>query len=154
MGFLYAFHLLLDFPLRECPLWSKTCGLVGMWRILLKICWSAPDQHGRGGGSINSELRCCRWGERGGGGVDWQSSQRRSAERLKFVGGEGGEGREGGWSTVKSERICREVEICRCGGMGGGVDRWSTWKGSVKTLQGLPLTTLILGGGSIDGQLG
>ena len=28
-------------------------------------------------------------------GVNRQSSQRRSAERLKFVGGEGGEGRGG-----------------------------------------------------------
>ena len=28
----------------------------------------------------------------------------------------------------------------------GGVDRHSTWKGSTKTLEGLPLTMLILGG--------
>ena len=28
-----------------------------------------------------------------------------------------------------------------------GVDQCSTWKGSAKTLQGLPLTMLILGGG-------
>ena len=27
-----------------------------------------------------------------------------------------------------------------------GGDRWSTWEGSAKTLQGLPLTMLILGG--------
>ena len=43
-------------------------------------------------------------------------------------GGRGGEG-EGGRSTVKSEKICREVEICRWGGRGGE-------------------------GGSIDSQLG
>ena len=35
-----------------------------------------------------------------------------------------------------------------------GVNCRSTSKGSAKTLQGLPLTMLILGGGSIDGQLG
>ena len=34
-----------------------------------------------------------------------------------------------------------------------GVDQQSTWKGSAKTLQGLPLTMLILGG-LIDSQLG
>ena len=28
----------------------------------------------------------------------------------------------------------------------GGVDQQSPWKGSMKTLQGLPLTMLILGG--------
>ena len=32
--------------------------------------------------------------------------------------------------------------------VGGGVDQQSTWKGSAKTLQGLPLTMLILGGWS------
>ena len=32
---------------------------------------------------------------------------------------------------------------------GEGVDRWSTWKGSSKTLEGLPLTMLILGGQSM-----
>ena len=35
-----------------------------------------------------------------------------------------------------------------------GVNQHSTWKGSAKTLEGLPLTMLILGGGSIDTQLG
>ena len=47
-------------------------------------------------------------------------------------------------------------ESCRWGGRGrGGVDRQSTWKGSAKTLQGLPLTMFIYpGGGVIDGQLG
>ena len=35
-----------------------------------------------------------------------------------------------------------------------GVDQQSTWEGSTKTLQGLPHTVLILGGGSIDSQLG
>ena len=30
--------------------------------------------------------------------------------------------------------------------LGGGVDQHSTWKGSTKTLEGLPLTMLILGG--------
>ena len=29
----------------------------------------------------------------------------------------------------------------------GGVDQRSTWKGSANTLQGLPVTVLILGGG-------
>ena len=35
------------------------------------------------------------------------------------------------------------------GGEGRGVDRRSPWKGSTKTLQGLPLTMLILGGGQL-----
>ena len=30
---------------------------------------------------------------------------------------------------------------------GWGVNQQSTWEGSMKTLQGLPLTVLILGGG-------
>ena len=34
-----------------------------------------------------------------------------------------------------------------CGG--GGVNQWSAWKGFVMTLQGLPLTMLILGGQSM-----
>ena len=47
-------------------------------------------------------------------------------------------------------------EICRWGGRGGegmGVNQWSTWKGSVMTLEGSPLTMLILGE-LIDTQLG
>ena len=36
----------------------------------------------------------------------------------------------------------------RGGRGGGGVDQHSTWKGSVKTLEGSPLTMLILGGRS------
>ena len=33
-----------------------------------------------------------------------------------------------------------------------GVNQWSTWRGSAKTWQGLPVAVLIWG--SIDGQLG
>ena len=43
------------------------------------------------------------------GGVDQQRTQ-----RLSFVGGGGGQ------SALNSERMCREVEICRWGGRGGG----------------------------------
>ena len=43
----------------------------------------------------------------GGEGVNRQSSQRRSAERLKFVGREG-RGGEGGQSMVNLERICKD----------------------------------------------
>ena len=132
--------------------------------------------------TVNSQVVICRWRGRGGG-VDRQSSQRGSAERLKFVGGEGGEGRgvnwqstrrgsaerlkfvggeggEGGQSAFNSERICREVEICRLGGRGGqltvnfgrickhfgritsenldsgGINRQSTQEGSAKTYRG------------------
>ena len=34
-----------------------------------------------------------------------------------------------------------------------GVNQWSTWKGSAKTLQGLSLTMLILGGGQLTVNL-
>ena len=70
---------------------------------------------GKGGQlTVNSEIICreaeiCRWGGRGReGGVDRQSTQRLSAERLKFVGGEGGQ------STVHSGRIREDLErICK-----------------------------------------
>ena len=38
------------------------------------------------------------------------------------------------------------MSFLRWGGRGGGVDQHSTWKGSTKTLEGSPLTMLILGG--------
>ena len=70
-----------------------------------------------------------RWGGRGGegGSIDTQLGS------CHFLGGEGGEGR------------------------GRGVDRHSTWKGSAKTLEGLPLPICHAdpgGGGFIDTQLG
>ena len=85
--------------------------------------------------TVNSERICreveiCRWGGRGGEGVQ---------------------------STVNSERICREVETCRWGGRGGvgGSINSQLGEGSVKIFEGLPLTMFILGGGgSIDNQLG
>ena len=40
-----------------------------------------------------------------------------------------------GQSTVNSERICREVEICRWGGEGRGVDQQSTQRGSAERLK-------------------
>ena len=56
--------------------------------------------------------------------------------------------------TVNLERICKDIERITSDNVHSwGVNRQSTWKGSVKTLQGLPLTMLILRG-SIDGQLG
>ena len=52
------------------------------------------------------------------------------------------------------QRLCKDY-LCTSDHVdpGGEVNQWSTWKGSVKTLQGLPLTMLILRG-SIDSQLG
>ena len=52
------------------------------------------------------------------------------------------------------ERICKDFARITCDNVDpGGVNRQSTWKGSMKTLQGLPVTMLILEG-SINGQLG
>ena len=53
---------------------------------------------------------------------------------------------------VNLERICEDIARITSDNVDpGGFDQWSTWKGSVKTLQGLPLTMLILGG-SINSQ--
>ena len=54
---------------------------------------------------------------------------------------------------VNLERIHKDFARITTDNVDLGVNRWSSLKGSVKTLQGLPLTMLILGG-SIDGQLG
>ena len=55
---------------------------------------------------------------------------------------------------VNLKRICEDFARITSDNVDpGGIDRWSTWKGSTKTLQGLPLTMLILWG-AIDGQLG
>ena len=72
----------------------------------------------------------------------------------KVVGGEGGEGR-GDRSIVNLERRCEDIARITSDNVdpGGGVNRWSTWKGCTNTLQGLPLAMLNLGG-SIDGQHG
>ena len=51
------------------------------------------------------------------------------------------------------ERICKDIARITSDNVDLGVNQWSNWKGSTKTLQRLPLTMLILGG-SIDGQLG
>ena len=69
----------------------------------------------------------------GGEGVNQQSTQRESAEKLKFVGGEGGELECR--STVKTKRICREVEIYRWGGRGRWVNQQSTQRGSAEKLK-------------------
>ena len=51
----------------------------------------------------------------------------------------------GGQSTVNLERICKDIARITSGNVDPGVvNQWSTWKGSAKTLQGLPLTMLIL----------
>ena len=54
---------------------------------------------------------------------------------------------------VNMERIHEDIARITSGNVDPGVNQWSTWRGSVKTLQGLPLAMLNLGG-SIDGQLG
>ena len=60
----------------------------------------------------------------------------------------------GARSTLNLERICKDYgRIASDNADPGGVDQHSTWKGSTKTMEGLPLTMLILGG-SIDTQLG
>ena len=68
-------------------------------------------------------------------------------------GGKGGEGRgQSTWKHANTLQGCILGRERTCDN--GGVNQWSTWKGSMKTLQGLPLTMLILLGGLIDGQLG
>ena len=120
----------LDFPIRECPLWSTTCGLVGMWRILLKNCWSAPDWHDTDGGVDRHstwKLSFLRWGGRGGegrgGGVD-----RHSTWKLSFLrwGGRGGEGRGGGLIDTQlgkdPQRLWKD-NLWQCWSwMGGSID--------------------------------
>ena len=50
--------------------------------------------------------------------------------------------------TVNLERICKDIARITSDNVDPGiVNPWSTWKGYTKTLQGLPLTMLILGGG-------
>ena len=56
----------------------------------------------------------------------------------------------GGRSTLNLERIRKDfgrIASDNADPGGGSIDRHSTWKGSAKTLEGLPLTMLILGGG-------
>ena len=52
---------------------------------------------------------------------------------------------------VTLERIHKDFARITTDNVDLGVDQWSTWKGSTKTLQGLPLTMLIWG--LINGQL-
>ena len=60
----------------------------------------------------------------------------------------------GGQLMVNLERICEDFARITCDSIDPrGVNQRSTWKGSAKTLQGLPVTVLILGG-LINGQLG
>ena len=49
---------------------------------------------------------------------------------------------------VNLERICKDIARITSDNVDpeGVVDQWLTWKGSMKILQGLPLTMLILGG--------
>ena len=56
----------------------------------------------------------------------------------------------GGWLTHNLERIQKDIARITSDNVDSwGVDWHTTWKGSVKTSQGLPLTMLILGGQSI-----
>ena len=60
----------------------------------------------------------------------------------------------GGQLTVNLEGSCKDfARITSDSDDPWGVHQQSTWEGSMKTLQGLPQTVLILGGGSIDSQL-
>ena len=55
-----------------------------------------------------------------------------------------------GWLTHNLERIQKDIPRITSDNVDSwGVDWHTTWKGSVKTSQGLPLTMLILGGQSI-----
>ena len=81
------------------------------------------------------------------GGVDRHSTWKGSAMTLEgsplpmlILGG--------GQSTLNLERIRKDFgRIASANADLGGVDRHSTWKGSAKTLEGLSLPMLILGGG-------
>ena len=50
---------------------------------------------------------------------------------------------------VNLERIHKDFGRITSDSVDPGVNQWSTWKGSAKTLEGLPLTVLILGGQSM-----
>ena len=79
------------------------------------------------GGSINSQLR-----------KDLQRLQ--GLPLTVFIWG-------GGQLTVNLGRICKEFARITSDSVDpGGVNRQSTWEGSAKTLQGLPLTVFIWGG--------
>ena len=95
-----------------------------------------------GGVDLHSTQEGCRWGGRGREerGVDRHSTQ----EGCRW----GGRERGGGSIDIQLRKV-----VSGEGVEGRGVNRQSTWKGSAKTLQGLPLTMLILGG-LIDSQLG
>ena len=59
-----------------------------------------------------------------------------------------------GWSGCLMfylERIHKDIARITSDNVDPGVNQWSTWKGSAKTLQGLPLTMLILRGWLING---
>ena len=49
-------------------------------------------------------------------------------------------------SMVTLERICKHFARITSDNVDPGGNQQSTWKGSMNTLQGLPLTMLILGG--------
>ena len=51
----------------------------------------------------------------------------------------------GGWLTHNLERINKDIARITSDNVDPGVDWHTTWKGSTRTLQGLPLTMLILG---------
>ena len=143
-----------------------------VWLKCEEFCSNSVDcpQINKEGGQLtaNSEVVICRWG---GTGVDRQSTMGRicreveicrwgrgsidsqlgkDLQRLEFVDGEGGRGGVDQQSTWEGS-----AERLKFVGEKGeeGVDQQSTWEGSTKTLEGLPLTILILGG-SIDSQLG
>ena len=92
-------------------------------------------------GRICREVEICRWGR---GSIDSQLGK--DLQRLKFVDGEGG--REGGVDQQSTWE--GSAERLKFVGENGeeGVNQQSTWEGSTKTLEGLPLTILILGGQS------
>ena len=103
-----------------------------------------------GGPSTLNFASCQFLGGEGGGSIDTQ------LWKLSILrwGGRGGEGR-GDQSTLNLERIHRDFgRITSDNVHPGGVNQHSTWKGSAETLEGSPLTMFILGGGSIDTQLG
>ena len=84
----------------------------------------------------------CRWGGRGGEGVNWQSTWKGSVKILqglpltRLILGD--------WLTVNLETSANTLQGLSLAMLIQGVDQWSTWEGSTKTLQGLPLTMLIL----------
>ena len=118
------------------------------WKLSFVRWGGRGGEGGEGvGGSIDTQLESCHFlGGEGGEGREGRGVNRHSTWKLSFLRW-GGRGGEGGRLTLNLERIREDFgRITSDNADLGGVNQHSTWKGSTKTLEGSPLTMLILGG--------